>query len=324
MPSETASAPRLGRRRGPVPPRVVTRRPGTVAIERRDVVLVANCRASGIDAAEVDRAAGALTAAGARVHPHRTASLDELTAIVAGADGRRVVLAGGDGTVHALANLGLPALPGVGLLPAGRANNIARALGIPTDWRAAARLAVHGRPVALDALRVTTPERRLFAVEGVSAGFHAAARHRYRGENSADLAAGVRALAGELWDFGERPGRPVDGRPPALRRSRGADLPRQPPVLRLRLRGRPARRPVRRPPRGDRPHRVDPPRGDPAPGCRPRGPAPRPAGVTWAAAGRADLREPLPLVADAVPLGVTTATVEVVPAHLRIVAEART
>jgi diacylglycerol kinase family enzyme len=32
---------------------------------------------------------------------------------------------------------------------------------------------------------------------------------------------------------------------------------------------------------------------------------------------------PLPLVADAVPLGITTATVEVVPAHLRIVAETR-
>jgi diacylglycerol kinase family enzyme len=324
MPSETASAPRLGRRRGPVPPRVVTRRPGTVAIERRDVVLVANGRASGIDAAEVDRAAGALTAAGARVHPHRTASLDELTAIVAGADGRRVVLAGGDGTVHALANLGLPALPGVGLLPAGRANNIARALGIPTDWRAAARLAVHGRPVALDALRVTTPERRLFAVEGVSAGFHAAARHRYRGENSADLAAGVRALAGELWDFGERRvDLWTDGRP--------------------RFAGRAAQIFLANLPYFGFGFEVDP-HADPSDGrleaivltastrrevirllaaAREGRHLGRP-GVTWAAAGRADLREPLPLVADAVPLGVTTATVEVVPAHLRIVAEART
>ena len=43
-------------------------------------------------------------------------------------------------------------------------------------------------------------------------------------------------------------------------------------------------------------------------------------GVTWAAAAGAQLTEPLPLVADAVPLGVTTARVDVVPGHLRIVA----
>jgi diacylglycerol kinase family enzyme len=323
MASTTASATRLGRRRGAAPQRVVARRPGVVAVERRDVLLVANARASGIDAAEVERATAALLAAGARVQPHRTGSLDELAAVVAGADGRRVVLAGGDGTVHALANLDLPRLPGVGLLPAGRANNIARALRIPTDWRAAARLAVHGRPVALDALRVTTPDRELFAVEGVSAGFHAAARHRYTGENSADLAAGVRALAEELWDFGERrielwtdgaaryTGRaaqvflanlpffgfgfqvdphadPSDGRLEAI--VLAASTRRE--VVRLLAAAREGRH-LGRP------------------------------GVSWSASARADLRRPLPLVADAVPLGVTTATVEVVPGHLRIVAETR-
>ena len=35
----------------------------------------------------------------------------------------------------------------------------------------------------------------------MSAGFHAAARHRYDGTNSADLAAGVRALVAELRAF---------------------------------------------------------------------------------------------------------------------------
>ena len=112
-----------------------------------------------------------------------------------------VVLVGGDGTVHALANLDVPALPPAALLPAGRANNIARALGIPVDWRAAAELAVRGRAAGVDVLEVVTPDRRLFAVEGVSGGFHAAARHRYTGENSADLTAGARALVTELAAF---------------------------------------------------------------------------------------------------------------------------
>lgn len=323
MPSRTASATRLGRRRGAAPPRVVSRRPGLVAVERRDVLLVANGRASGIDAAVVDRATAALQTAGARVHAHRTTDLEELATVVADADGRRIVLAGGDGTVHALANLDLPRLPAVGLLPAGRANNIARAMGIPVDWRAAARLAVHGRPVALDALRVTTPERELIAVEGVSAGFHAAARHRYRGENSADLTAGVRALAEELWSFGERRVNLwADGMPRYLGPAAQvflANLPyfgfgfqvdphADPSDGRLEaiVLAAPSRREVLRllTAAHDGRHLGRP-------------------GVTWSAAAQARLVDPLPLVADAVPLGVTTATVEVVPGHLRVVAEAR-
>src|SRR5215213_3787555 len=169
----------------------------------REVQLIVNARASGAgEAADVlARATNALRAAGGRVHARLTADETELADAVRGAGDRRLVLVGGDGTVHALANLGLPALPPAGLLPAGRANNIAAALGIPVDWTAAAELAVRGRPAAVDLLQVVTPERTLYAVEGVSGGFHAAARHRYRGENSADLAAGVRALVSELAAF---------------------------------------------------------------------------------------------------------------------------
>ena len=47
---------------------------------------------------------------------------------------------GGDGTLHAAANL--PAGPAeLAILPAGRANNVARALGVPLDLKAAAELA---------------------------------------------------------------------------------------------------------------------------------------------------------------------------------------
>jgi hypothetical protein len=40
--------------------------------------------------------------------------------------------------------------------------------------------------------------------------------------------------------------------------------------------------------------------------------------VQRVAATRAELTEPLPLVADAIPLGTTTATVSVEPARLRV------
>jgi diacylglycerol kinase family enzyme len=151
-----------------------------LTVVRREVELIVNARASGaVDVAA--RAAAALASAGARPRLHVTADEGELESVVRGADDRRVVLVGGDGTVHALANLDLPAVPSAALLPAGRANNIARALGIPLDWADAARLAIQGRPAAIDALHVATPRRTLYAVEGVSAGFHAAARHRYTG-----------------------------------------------------------------------------------------------------------------------------------------------
>jgi diacylglycerol kinase (ATP) len=289
---------------------------------QREVELVVNARASGVGGADevVRRAGAALHAAGARVHATVTADTRELAEVVGAANGRRLVLVGGDGSVHALANLELAAPPAVALLPAGKANNIARALGVPTDWAAAARLAVHGGAVAVDALRVATPDHTLFAVEGVSAGFHAAARHRYDGENSADVVAGLRALAAELRAYRERPiGLWVDDEPAFIGPAAQVFLSNLPffgfgfrvdpladpsdgrleavvleartrrEVLRLLAAARDGRH-VGRP------------------------------GVTLVSAGRARLDVPLPLVADAQPLGVTTATVTAEQGHLRIVA----
>jgi diacylglycerol kinase family enzyme len=174
--------------------------------------------------------------------------------------------------------------------------------------------------VRIDALRVTTPQRRLFAVEGVSAGFHAAARHRYDAPNSADLAAGVRAFAAELRAF-------------------------RPRTVALRLDGAPfVARPVGQVFLSNLPYfgfgfRVDPV-ADPSDGrleaivldARTRRDVIRAlaaarsgrhlgrAGTTWRRAAQAQLDEPLPLVADARPLGVTTATVTVATGRLNLVA----
>lgn len=70
-----------------------------------------------------------------------TGSEPELREALEEADGRRVVLVGGDGTLHAAVNAGI-ALPEVALIPAGRANNVARALGIPDDLASAALAAL--------------------------------------------------------------------------------------------------------------------------------------------------------------------------------------
>ena len=286
-----------------------------------------NANASGAGSADgvAARATDALRAAGATVRARFTADERDLADAVHVAGDARLVLVGGDGTVHALANVDLPILPPVALLPAGRANNIARALGIPTDWQAAARVALSGSPARIDALHVVTPERRLFAVEGVSAGFHAAARHRYDGTNSADLVAGIAALAAELRAF--RPhevGLRVDGVPfvdgpagqvflsnlPFFGFGFHVDPVADPSDGRLEaivLVAR-TRRDVVRALAAARTGRHL---------LRP--------GTAWRRAGRADLVEPLPLVADAQPLGLTTATVTVAAGRLRLVApEVRT
>jgi diacylglycerol kinase (ATP) len=165
---------------------------------RRRVQLVVNAKASGIGSVRstLRDATVALEHAGAETSAVATGSLDELAEALAAADGRRLVLVGGDGAVNAAANAG--ARGELALLPAGRANNIARALGIPTAWAAAAAVAVSADTQPLDLLSVRTANRSLLAVEGFSAGFQAAARSRYHGDNSGDLGAGVVALLREL------------------------------------------------------------------------------------------------------------------------------
>jgi diacylglycerol kinase (ATP) len=229
-----------------------------------------------------------------------------------------VVLVGGDGTLHAAANAPLARLPELALVPAGRANNIAHGLGIPTEKLEALAVAANAPARPLDALRVATPDRFIYALEAVSAGFQAEARADYRAENSADLRQGLRALGRAIWRYrpysasvrvdGESirstsaaqlffsnlpffgfgfkvaPGAdPADGRMDAIvLEARGRAR-----LLRLLAAARRGRHIGRR-------------------------------GVTRMPATRVKLSEPLPLVADAVPLGNTTATVSVESGRLQV------
>ena len=176
---------------GPPPPLPFA--PAAVPQRADELVLVVNANASGVrrDPELVSRAAFALRAEGANVELRVTASAAELAAAAADPN-RRLVLLGGDGTVHAFANLPF-AHAEVALLPVGGANNIATALGIPTDLAAAAALAVGGHARSIDAIEARAGERRVLAVEGISVGFHALARARYSAVNSTDVRAAVGA-----------------------------------------------------------------------------------------------------------------------------------
>lgn len=96
----------------------------------------------------------------------RTADVDlvsssgpgDLEAAVARADGRRLVVMGGDGTVHALAQVlhrsgRMREVGPVALVPTGTGNDLARSLGLPVDDPAeAARVALTGRVRDLEVL----------------------------------------------------------------------------------------------------------------------------------------------------------------------------
>lgn len=70
----------------------------------------------------------------------------------------RVIVFGGDGTVHAVANTllarGLGGAVPIGIVPAGTGSDLARTLRLPRDPDAALALALEGAPRAIDVLRL--------------------------------------------------------------------------------------------------------------------------------------------------------------------------
>ena len=168
----------------------------------RHALVIVNANASGTRRARllldaVDRTA---REAGVRAPVRVTRSTRELEGALLDAGDRRVVLVGGDGSLQTAVNLA-GTRPELALLPAGRANNIAHGIGIPLEPVAAAQVALHapGRPV--DLLRVETATGVLRCIEGLSAGFQAAARANYGAANSGDVGAGVRALLRGMREF---------------------------------------------------------------------------------------------------------------------------
>ena len=178
-------------------------------------LVAVNARASGFRDPEETLASvlAATQGAGVDVAGVVTDGEDDLREAIDAADGGRLVLVGGDGSV----NFALNAAPGpleIGLVPTGRANNIARSLGLPRDLPRAARAAVTAPARPVDVLRVETPARTLLGVEGVSAGLQAAARMRYESPDSSHVIEGVSAFAGALASYAPwRLALELDGQP---------------------------------------------------------------------------------------------------------------
>lgn len=113
-------------------------------------LLLASEKAGSADAEAVEAARAALGDS----ELVTTASPADLDRALSSAGARRVVVAGGDGSLHLvvehLHRRGLLAETDLALVPLGTGNDLARALGIPLDPAQAARLAVTGTPRPLD------------------------------------------------------------------------------------------------------------------------------------------------------------------------------
>lgn len=99
---------------------------------------------------------------------------------------QRIVLAGGDGTVHEAANAAIGSQVELAVVPCGTGNDFSRSLGIPRDLEGALEVALRGSPRATDAgeLECTgadgEPVRRVFVnIAEAGMGAQVVRRARY-------------------------------------------------------------------------------------------------------------------------------------------------
>jgi len=118
------------------------------------LLVLANDAAGSTDDESVEAALAVLRPR-ADVEVVTTSTPGKAAAALAERDGRRVVICGGDGSVHvvvaALYDAGDLADP-VGLIPLGTGNDLARAAGVPLDPARAAAAVLDGEPRSLDLL----------------------------------------------------------------------------------------------------------------------------------------------------------------------------
>jgi YegS/Rv2252/BmrU family lipid kinase len=125
-------------------------------VSRRFALLVNPASAGGRALEALPKVHAVLDGLGA---PHRTVTTRSIVhaheeAQTAAAEGETVVAVGGDGLLRPIAGALKGTDSAVALIPAGRGNDFARVLGIPTDPGEAARLAVEGEERLLDVASV--------------------------------------------------------------------------------------------------------------------------------------------------------------------------
>jgi diacylglycerol kinase family enzyme len=179
------------------------------------LLVVANGAAGTTDDDSVETAVAVLRT-GAEVTLAETAGREELLAAVTGRDGRRLVIVGGDGSVHAavhaLDRAGAldPAEP-VGIIPRGTGNDLARTLGLPLDPAEAAAVVLTGVPRPLDLVRDDAGGLVVNAVHagvGARAGAEAARFKDRLGTAAFPLGAAIAGVTSTGWPLRVE----VDGR----------------------------------------------------------------------------------------------------------------
>ena len=123
---------------------------------RRFALLVNPAAAGGRALEALPKVHATLDSLGAEHRTVTTRSIDHAyeEAIKAAAEGETLVALGGDGLLRPLAGAIKGTETALAIVPAGRGNDLARVLGIPTDPTEAARLAVEGEERLLDVANV--------------------------------------------------------------------------------------------------------------------------------------------------------------------------
>ncbi|MDH2413264.1 diacylglycerol kinase family protein [Nocardioides sp. CER19] len=119
-------------------------------------LVVVSPAAGNTDDSKLTRALTVLRGSGAEVELVESGSPDELDTVLDRVDDRVLVVAGGDGSLHAvvqaLHDRGKLASVTLGLVPLGTGNDFARSLDVPLAPEAAAHAIVEGTPCRLDLL----------------------------------------------------------------------------------------------------------------------------------------------------------------------------
>lgn len=118
--------------------------------------MITNADAGTNDEQSVEQALDVLRDAGIEVTVAATSSPEELSSVLEADDGREIVVAGGDGSLHAVIDSlyagGRLGDVVIGLIPLGTGNDFARGLGLPLDPAEAASVIAAGETKALDLL----------------------------------------------------------------------------------------------------------------------------------------------------------------------------
>jgi len=147
-------------------------RPGYLAL--------VNASAGSADATSIKAALDVLRAQPAEVEAVATDSAEALDRALDRLGGRRLVVLGGDGSLHAavqrlFSNGRLGDIGPIGLVPLGTGNDLAGSLGIPTDPAEAAQTVVSGQPRPIELL---VAEDNTIAVNAVHVGIGVSAAQK--------------------------------------------------------------------------------------------------------------------------------------------------